>query len=242
MKKQNFLLLVCMVSVILIFIKEVKAEINDNEIVQMTEIAKQQNIKINKWSMFIKEPIATYNSLSVINKKIKEVKTEEKGYTWTKAQFKEDHYKIIGERIRPLLNIEEKILIIYFPMSEKYNLSITYDVKGSEWNIENWSKISNLYKSKLEEFSAFYTVEGTTSIDKPLYIEATNLLTNFSGKTVQSLNEENFVSLSAYTPHWNSKLPLGKNQYMNLQIAYRNSNDSNNTKVTIGTPIITSEY
>ena len=74
-------------------------------------------------------------------------------------------------------------------------------------------------------------------------MEAKTLLNRFSGKTVESLNEENFISLSAYTDNWDTKIPLGNEEFMNLHIAYRNSNENSGiTKVTIGTPIITSEY
>ena len=73
--------------------------------------------------------------------------------------------------------------------------------------------------------------------------EAKTLLNKYSGKNIQNLKEENFISLSAYTENWDTKIPLGNEEFMNLHIAYRNSNENSGiTKVTIGTPIITSEY
>ena len=242
--KTPFLLLsICSVFIILVFIKEAKAFFDENEIVQITEIAKQQNIEINKWSMYIKEPIKEYTTKNDINKIIMEIKKSETGYNWVMNQFKEDHFKIIGDRISSNKDINEKIIIIYFPLKDKYNLRITYDIKGSNWDEKKWSEISNLYKSKIEDFTAFYTVEGTTSINEPIEVEAASLLKSFSGETIQTLEEENYVSLSAYTRRWDTKLPLGNNQFMNLNIAYRNSNPSNGSiKVTIGSPIITSEY
>lgn len=244
MKKSNLVLLLCSIFVISVFINEANAFFNDNnELIQITEIAKQQKIEIDRWSMYIKEPITEYTNTNDIKNRIMEIKNVEKGFKWTKAQFKGDHYKIIGERKSSNLDIDEKILIIYFPLKDQYNLSITYEIKGSNWNKKKWSEIANLYKSKIENGSVFYTVKGTTSINEPIYVEATNLLKSFSGEKIQGLNEKKFISLSAYTDRWKTKLPLGDNQFMNLHIAYRNSNDSNkNIKVTIGTPIITSEY
>jgi hypothetical protein len=243
MKKLNFLLLLSFILVISVFINEAKAFFNKNELVQITEIAKQHNIGIDKWSMYIKEPITEHTSLSDINKRIKEIRKGETGYTWGKTEFKGNHYKISGERNSSSLDIAEKILIIYYPQKDKFQLSITYDIKGSSWDGSKWSKIANLYQSKIDNGSVFYTVDGTTNIKGPLNVEAMKLLKKFSGETIQSLNEENFISLSAYTDRWDSKLPLGNNQFMNLHIAYRNANNSNDiVKVTIGTPIITSEY
>lgn len=49
MKKSNFILIICIVNALFIFIKEIKESLFiDNELVQITEIAKKHNIKINK--------------------------------------------------------------------------------------------------------------------------------------------------------------------------------------------------
>lgn len=198
---------------------------------------------IHKWSIYIKQPIEQYNDMTRIKKRIAEIQKGESGYKWTKTLIKEDHYKIIGERKSFDLEINEKILIIYYPMKSKNILNISYEINGSKWNDLKWSRIANLYKSKLESNSVFYTVEGSTSINEQINKEAMNLLKSFSGKKLQSLSEDNFISLSAFTDRFQTKLPLGNNQFMNLHIAYRNSaNTDNNVKVTIGTPIITSEY
>ena len=245
LKKSIFLLLMVF---FIIFSISAQAGIADkflkkNELLQITELAIQQNIDIKKWSMYIREPVIQYGKIKDIRIKIREIQAAEKGFTWTKEQFKGDHYKIIGKRKNQLSNISEKILIIYFPLHNQYNLSVTYDVKGTGWSKKDWDEISGIYKSKIDNYSVFYTIEGFTKIKGPLMMEAKTLLNRFSGKTVESLNEENFISLSAYTDNWDTKIPLGNEEFMNLHIAYRNSNENSGiTKVTIGTPIITSEY
>ncbi|USK62455.1 YwmB family TATA-box binding protein [Peribacillus asahii] len=228
---------------ILINGEKVDSFFNKNELLEITDVAKQQNIEIKRWSMYIKKPIVQYDRIENVKNKIDNIQEEEDGFTWTKEQFQDDYYKIIGQKKDNITNISEKILIIYFPFNNQYSLSVTYDVEGNGWNEKNWGGISKRYESEIDKFSVFYTVEGTTKVKKSLNTEANNLLKSFSGKIVESLNEGNFVSLSAYTNQWNTKLSLGKQKFMNLHIAYRNSNDFNGiTNVTIGTPIITSEY
>ena len=99
LKKSIFLLLMVF---FIIFSISAQAGISDkflkkNELLQITELAIQQNIDIKKWSMYIREPVIQYGKIKDIRIKIREIQAAEKGFTWTKEQFKGDHYKIIGK-------------------------------------------------------------------------------------------------------------------------------------------------
>lgn len=239
---KKLILLFCFFLLITLTTNEAKAFYQDNELSQITQIAKQNNIFIDNWSMYIKEPIRKYSEMKDLDRTIDDIKDTEKDYSWSKKKFVKDYYKIEGKKKTSIADLEEKVLIIIYSQSGKYNLSVTYDIKG-KWDETKWPAIFNMYKNKIEDYSAFYTIQGTKNINQSLYTEASKLLTNFSGEEIQSLNETKFVSLSAYTKRWENKLPLGDNQYMNLHIAYRETSESTNqVKVTIGTPIITSEY
>lgn len=240
--KKTILMLLCLLLLVTVTTKETKAFYEDNELNQITKIAVQNNINVNTWTMYIKEPIKQFTTMSDLGKSVSTFIETEKDYTWSKKQAEKDHFKIEGKKESSNLELEEKVLIIIYSQNGKYNLSITYDIKG-KWNERKWPAIFNMYKNKIESYSTFYTVQGTANVEQSLYNEASHLLADFSGEEVQSLNENNFVSLSAYTERWENKLPLGDNQNMNLHIAYRASSESTNeVKVTIGTPIITSEY
>lgn len=240
--KKTILILLCFLLLVTTTTKETKAFYEDNELSQITKIAVQNNINVNTWTMYIKEPIKQFTTMSDLDKSVSTFMKTEKDFTWSKKQAEKDHFKIEGKKESANLELEEKVLIIIYSQNGKYNLSITYDIKGN-WNESKWPAIFNMYKNKIENYSTFYTVQGTANIEQSLYNEASHLLADFSGAEVQSLNENNFVSLSAYTKRWENKLPLGDNQYMNLHIAYRVTSESTNkVKVTIGSPIITSEY
>ena len=244
LKKVKFLLLMVSFIIFYISIQPVIADklLEQNELMQITEVATDQNINIKKWSMYIRKPIAQYGNIKDVKIKIREIQTTEKGFIWSKEQFNEDHYKIIGKRNNQNSNINEKILIIYFPDQNQYSLSVTYDVKGAGWNKKDWNEVYRNYQTKINNYSVFYSIEGFKKIKVPLETEAKTLLNKFSGKNIQNLKEENFISLSAYTENWGTKIPLGNEEFMNLQIALRNYESNGPTKVTIGTPIITTEY
>ncbi|MBT2758781.1 YwmB family TATA-box binding protein [Mesobacillus foraminis] len=213
----------------------------NNELLQITDVAKEQNINIQSWAMYIKQPIKEYQKVEDVKKQIEQFKQEYNGFFWDRQEDKGDHYVITGKRNLPSLNTNEKILLIYFPSGDHYNLSITYDVKGVGWDHQAFDEILRKYQTEIDQFSVFYTIQGHTDLKSNLKRETDNLLKEFSGQTVELINEPNFISVSASTKRWKNSIPLGNEKDMNLHIAYRNSNNGITT-VTIGTPIITSEY
>jgi hypothetical protein len=89
----------------------------------------------------------------------------------------------------------------------------------------------------------FSCANGQTGgkINEVLYNQSLKILKDFSADPIESLQEEAFVSVSAYTENWKNSIPE-KNKEMNIQIALRNQGLGASTTVVIGTPIITSEY
>lgn len=240
--KKYLLILICFIILVTISFKETNAFYEDNELSQISKIATQNHIEINSWMMYIKEPIKQFNTMNDLDKTVSALIKSENDYTWSKKTAERDHYKIEGRKESSHLNLEEKILLIIYSQNGQYNLSVTYDIKG-KWDEYKWPAIFKSYKQKIENYSTFYTVQGTAKIEQSLYADAFQLLTNFSGKEVESLNEDHFVSLSAFTDRWENKISLGGNEHMNLHIAYRLTSEASNiANVTIGTPIITSEY
>ena len=57
---------------------------------------------------------------------------------------------------------------------------------------------------------------------------------------MESLREENFISISAYSPSFTHAIPLEENE-MNVQLALRQMNEGE-TEFIIGTPILVIEY
>ncbi|UOQ93969.1 YwmB family TATA-box binding protein [Halobacillus shinanisalinarum] len=206
------------------------------EILEITEKAEEADIEIASWSMAIKESIVAFDSIESVRNRVKEIKSREQGFEWSEEQFKGNHYKMVGVKDKGA-NVDQQISIIYYPMKGNYKLSVNYNIDGEKWSIDVWEQVYNLYKSKMDKHKVFYTVEGhNNSIKK----EAQNLIRSMSGKTVDGIYEDNFVSISAYSSKWDVKVPLGDKQAMNMQVANRDRGA--HTEVTIGSPIIITEY
>ncbi|WP_157812089.1 YwmB family TATA-box binding protein [Alteribacter populi] len=97
----------------------------------------------------------------------------------------------------------------------------------------------------LEQSEFFTRVEGALPENHETTLEkwGETIAKVFSAKIVEELQEASFVSTSAYTPLWDSQLETN-GEPMNLQIALRMNENGlgGETTVTIGTPIITTEY
>lgn len=63
----------------------------------------------------------------------------------------------------------------------------------------------------------------------------------FNATSVEDLIEPNFVSVSAFTNEWKESIKTKKHQ-MNLQVSLRNAGMGEKLTVTVGTPIVTTEY
>ncbi|WP_281975098.1 YwmB family TATA-box binding protein [Halobacillus litoralis] len=241
LKKLYWLIITVLILISILFTSsELTSSARAIELLEITKKAKQADVEIASWSMAIKKPIVAFDNIEDVQNSVQEIKSHEIGFEWSEEQFKGNHYKIVG--IKKGDYIDEETSFIYYKMDNKYNLIVTYKVDGSQWHPDIWAEVYNQYKTKMDRHKVFFTVEGffDTGDNKGIEAEAQNLVKNMSGKAVESLDEENFISISAYTPHWDVKVPLGEKGPMNMQVAYRNSGDI--TEVTIGSPIIITEY
>ncbi|KGX86436.1 YwmB family TATA-box binding protein [Pontibacillus litoralis] len=103
------------------------------------------------------------------------------------------------------------------------------------------ARIKELKSTILEEDITIFTctkaayngmIDGVLLLDK--------FFDQFDVTDLQTLNEEDFITVAGYTSQWKTVLPY-EDGSMNVQFAVRNGLGAKTT-ITIGTPIITSEY
>ena len=125
---------------------------------------------------------------------------------------------------------------------------IVYDIKGDRWE---QALTDSFYKSLnstiddifLENPTIFTCIKGeyNDKMEGVLYNQVDYLLEEFNAVRIESVKEETFVLVSAYTENWKNDIPT-LTEKMNIQIALRKSGLDKKTTVVVGTPIITSEY
>lgn len=146
------------------------------------------------------------------------------------------------------VSLKEQIIYVAYPHKDQLKTYLIYVIKGENWVPELMNDYTPMIQRKIGTMfdrnpQIFSCANGQTGgkIDGVLYSLALKILKDFSADPIESLQEEAFVSVSAYTGNWKNSIPE-KNKEMNIQIALRESRLGAATTVVIGTPIITSEY
>lgn len=121
-----------------------------------------------------------------------------------------------------------------------------YNVVGSKWDREVKEEFYPIFNKAKHLFFQGYTTNFTCirltsddNIRSVLWLE--KYLEKMEVEKLEELEEKNFVAVSGYTPKWNAAIPISDKDSMNVQIGLRSGLGSGTT-ITLGTPIITSEY
>lgn len=207
----------------------------------------QSNINVKNWSLYTKGSIGFVKDVNGYRQKAALLKNAAEGFKWSRLNTNE-HFKITGVRISPSGRIKERLTLVAYPQKGKLATYLVYAAKGKGWNKVQVQQFARMYQDRVATYfqgksSTFSCISGihNGTMDFGLYKQALRLMTTFSAVPVEQLKEETFVSISAYTKHWDEKINTA-HKAMNLQIAIRNQGMGGQTAVTIGTPIITSEY
>lgn len=231
---------------VLIGYKTIEASGENAEILDIIEVFEQEEINIQEWSLYTKGSLDSIQNEKEFDVKIEELTILTKQFSWS-ATKEGNQFKAVG--VRNYNNsIKEKItLATTFKSNTPYTYLI-YEATGTGWSEEDYKAflpIFNHIKTDilLGDSTNFSCVKGNfnDNIEEVLYDKAEGLLNEFDAQIVELVNEETFVSITAYTKQWVKYLPT-INGKMNVQLALRNIGLGGKTTVVIGTPIITSEY
>jgi hypothetical protein len=224
---------------------EAKGKEPFREIKEMAHVLQQNGAKIEEWVIYTREYSQIVKDDATFLEKAQELKNKHKEFQWTLKKDK-DIWKATG--LYENSSVKEKIQLVTTVTNKKPQTYILYEVKGFGWSEKRTKTVLKNVEKKLskifvKEPTFFSCVKGEFS-DKMkgvLLNQANHLLAEFQAKPIEALQEETFVSVSAYTEKWENALP-STNQLMNIQLALRTTGLGEKTTVVVGTPIITIEY
>jgi hypothetical protein len=226
-----------------------KTDDETNEISHIINVLEHDGAKPDKWTMYFRGQLGfDSNGLGYL-KQAEELERKWPEFQWVVSEDASGHKKMTGMLQRKDIPVTEKVTVITYPQKQHLVSYFIYAVEGLVNTNQNWKDIQTLMDNRTKDSiggypKIFSCVTGTYG-DKmvvDLYLKANELVQSFSGVSVEGLKEETFVSLSAYTEQWEQAIYTGHNHKMNLQVALRTEGMGSKTTVTIGTPIITSEY
>ena len=245
---------------------EKKATETTEQLQEIIQVMNKHDIAVDEWSIYAREDSDTLIQKKQYEAKIDELKNQNPSFKWEQT-FEHGMYKTVGTAQTELqanenenisetkstlenakASLKEEIIFVAYPHKGQFKTYLIYVLKGETWTSELWyglqsdlqSKIGTMFDKKPHIFSC---AKGQTGgkMEGVLYNRALKILKDFSANPIESLQEEAFVSVSAYTENWKNSIPE-KNKEMNIQIALRKSGLGGSTTVVIGTPIITFEY
>ncbi|WP_273851705.1 YwmB family TATA-box binding protein [Guptibacillus spartinae] len=215
---------------------------------EMANVLLSHDYSIQKWSLYTREKVSFIPKSLGYKSIMSELSKRAPGFQWGNLERSDGNVKVSGTRIDSKLGTKETLTLVSYPEANRMSSYLIYNMEIKGFFQEEWRTTYEQFKAQKSQlvtqeapvFSCFVGEKNDT-MDIVLYNEADKLLGAFSASKVEEINEETFVSLSAYHEEWEADL-VTNNQRMNIQIALRNTGIGGGITATIGTPIITTEY
>lgn len=221
------------------------------ELSTISEVMDKQDLEMRNWTVYTREHLNSWESLDAPKDELVSIQNKTTDFKW-ETESVSDHRgqkKTIAKKDHFDLGVTETLTYIIFPHNDKFNSYLSYEVQGKNFSNEIDQTLSAIILSRLEDLflpnTKFFTCttgNGSGKLNFDLEQQADRILDQFSAQKIEFLKEETFISVSAYTNTWKN-LIKSNNKKMNLQVAIRtNQQLGGQTTITIGTPIITTEY
>jgi hypothetical protein len=218
---------------------------NKHDLLTLVTILKGENIDINGWSLHAREKLET-DDIEDVQKHVQNLKNKYPDWTWA---FESNPEKWEAAATKTSTQgIQESIQILSTLTNQNPQTYIIYEIQGKNFTqkTEQFIKeeltgtLSDIFRGNATIFSCIKG-EFNDKMSKGLPFTVNRLLNMFQAKEIESLNEENFISTSAYSPLLADGLTTIEND-MNLQLGIRTEGLGAKTTIVVGTPIITIEY
>ncbi|MEK3993007.1 MULTISPECIES: YwmB family TATA-box binding protein [Robertmurraya] len=240
MKKSLLLIFIGLVLLFSFYGKYREVQAQEEKVISTVNTIKKAKGIISEWTIYYSEETELIKTLKEYRKMETSLKQDYPNFKWIEDDSKEHHIKITGSAVE---NVKEKELITLtaYKSGEGYKVLQTYSYTSKKWSENTYFDILQKLNNKKD---VFFTVKAKLSDSgmTDLNEKANLLLDELSSVQVESLKEEDFVSISAFNDNWEYFLPTANHKKMNLQLALRKNVDESKINLTIGSPIITVEY
>ncbi|QHE53783.1 YwmB family TATA-box binding protein [Pontibacillus sp. HMF3514] len=205
----------------------------------ISDFLKQHEVPIKSWEVIMKEQIH-HEEISVY---VQKLQAQYPNFNLTKKEGNKSNKYILNRQ--KASGFSEQFIVIASKDVRPY-AEVLYKSSGKDWNPDirrDFSpRLLTIKQERFAENTTIFTCLTSESSDK---INGVLLLEKFSSRLqiekLQTLNENEFISNTGYTSHWNQALPYMDKGVMNVQYALR-QDMGGKTTLTFGTPIISSEY
>ena len=244
MKKILYVLFILsMVGLILFNMVSAKGE---DDLFKIASILEQENVHIHKWSLNARELLETVQTKQEAERKLDQLRKQFSHWDWTISKD-DDRWEAKAD-FTPKKDVNESIRMLSTVTDRQVQTYIVYEVTGNGWNEETrefiegsiLKRINDIFHGKSTIFSCVYGDFGD-KMNKSVSEHVKQLLKAFQAQEIESLQEDSFISTTAYTPLFGETIQTMTDE-MNLQLGVRKQGLGAKTTIVVGTPIITVEY
>ncbi|MBM7690702.1 hypothetical protein JOC77_000105 [Peribacillus deserti] len=219
---------------------------NDIDIAKMIRVLEShQEMQIKEWSVFARGIDEQTNTIDQYDQKVKDFKKLYPEFDWQQAE-NDNSLTASGTRKNQQTGTLETIKIMMTLTKSTPTTYILYEVRGNKWTKDSLIYIKKDFFGKTNDIfrenpSIFTCIKGEINdkIGKVLSFYVKEMVEEFNAHEIESIKEENFISVSAHSTQFDSYLTK---EQMNLQLAMRKEGLGGKTTFVVGTPIITFEY
>lgn len=218
---------------------------NKQDLLTLVSILKGENIDISGWSLHAREKLET-DDMKDVQTHVQTLKKNFSDWTWA---FESNPEKWEATATKTSTQgIQENIQILSTLTNQNPQTYIIYEAQGKNFTqkTEQFIKeditgtLFDIFRGNATIFSCIKG-EFNDKMNTTLPYTVNRLLDSFQAKEIESVNEENFISASAYSTLFADGLTSNEND-MNLQLGIRTEGLGAKTTLVVGTPIITIEY
>ena len=212
-------------------------------------VQNNEDMKLNEWRIRLRDE-RVQAKVSTIEDFMDQVASFER-LDWENTSLSTEgsewkaHFTYVGPN-----GLTESLQFFAYPTPNQSRSThlVTYEVFGTNESVIESNIVDELVEERIHELqmdrpTTYVQIQAkdrssSTDIEK----RAKAWIQHLGAETVEALKEEWFVSYSAYNPDWTPYIETNGTR-MNIQVAVRgNQGMGAGTTVTIGTPIITTEY
>ena len=229
----------------LVLFNEVNAK-DKYDLVKMASILEQENVSIDKWTLHSREIWETVQAKQEVKDKVDQLRSQFPDWDW--AISEDDRKWEAKAHFTPRKNVNESIQVLSTVTNHQVQTYIVYEATGKGWSEETkdfidgsiMERINSIFHGNSTTFSCIYGNFGD-KMNESVSGHVNQLLKAFQAKEVESLEEDSFISTTAYTPLFEESIQTMTDE-MNLQLGVRKQGLGTKTTFVVGTPIITVEY
>lgn len=223
---------------------------NTKPLLQIVSVMNEVGAEIDTWHLQAKDKHGLISNREGYKSTVNDIKQIANDFKWEEPINEGDSIKIEGTRHSLRGQIRESISILTYHNHNhnQYETKISYEMMGHDWLESMKNDIFSLFSTRTSELflenpsiSTCVTGNFNDTMEIAVNTQSKNIMRLLRANFVESLEEESFVSLSAYTNQWDTSITTNHKK-MNLQIALRDQGLNKPTRVLIGTPILTAEY